>query len=117
MSALVIWPYRESSPGYPKHREKFDIWAAGWEKATPKYFAIGWISVRANWRRWKKPGSFERIALSDQPMQSTHDTLELISSPGCEIGENPLWHWDMAKLFFVDIPAGTVYVYDPATHD
>jgi D-xylono/L-arabinono-1,4-lactonase len=50
-------------------------------------------------------------------MQSTHDDVELVSSTGCEIGENPLWHRDMAKLFFVDIPAGTVYTYDPARRD
>ncbi len=50
-------------------------------------------------------------------MQSTHDAVELISTPSCEIGENPLWHRDMAKLFFVDIPAGTVYTYDPARRD
>jgi len=50
-------------------------------------------------------------------MQTTHDAVELVASSGCEIGENPLWHRDMVKLFFVDIPAGTVYAYDPARQD
>ena len=50
-------------------------------------------------------------------MQSTYETVELVASPGCEIGENPLWHREMAKLFFLDIPAGTIYAYDPARKD
>jgi D-xylono/L-arabinono-1,4-lactonase len=50
-------------------------------------------------------------------MQSTHDAVELVASPDCEIGENPLWHRDIAKLFFVDIPTGTFYTYHPARRD
>jgi D-xylono/L-arabinono-1,4-lactonase len=50
-------------------------------------------------------------------MQTPHDTVELVASSGCEIGENPLWHRDMARLFFVDIPAGTIHTYDPAKQD
>ena len=47
----------------------------------------------------------------------THDPVELVAPLGSEIGENPLWHQEMGKLFFVDIPAGTVYSYDPAKRD
>jgi sugar lactone lactonase YvrE len=50
-------------------------------------------------------------------MQSAHDDVALIASPGCEIGENPLWHREMGKLFFVDIPSGKVYTYDPLRRD
>jgi D-xylonolactonase len=50
-------------------------------------------------------------------MQTTHDDVELVASSGCEIGESPLWHREMAKLFFVDIPAGTIYAYDPTGQD
>lgn len=50
-------------------------------------------------------------------MQTPHDTVELVASSGCEIGENPLWHRDMARLFFVDITAGTIHTYDPARQD
>jgi sugar lactone lactonase YvrE len=48
---------------------------------------------------------------------TAHDTVELVASLGSEIGENPLWHQEMGKLFFVDIPAGAVYSYDPAKRD
>jgi sugar lactone lactonase YvrE len=50
-------------------------------------------------------------------MQTPHDTVELVASSGCEIAENPLRHRNMARLFFVDIPAGTIYTYDPARQD
>src|ERR1700687_5792391 len=117
MSASAISRSRESSPGYLKPRERFNTWVADWEKATPKCFAIGWISAIANWQPWKRLESFKRIARLDQLMQSTHDAVELVASPGCEIGENPRWHREMSKLFFVDIPAGTVHTYDPARRD
>ncbi len=44
----------------------------------------------------------------DQIMES----VELVASPGCEIGENPLWHQDAERLFFIDIPGGRIYAYD-----
>lgn len=33
----------------------------------------------------------------------------------CETGEGPLWHEDSQTLAWIDIPAGTLYRYDPAT--
>ncbi len=40
------------------------------------------------------------------------ETIESVASLDCEIGENPLWHSTDQKLYFVDIPKGTVYSYD-----
>jgi sugar lactone lactonase YvrE len=48
-------------------------------------------------------------------MENNYSEVELVASLTCEIGENPLWHEEEKKLFFVDIPAGAVYTYDPAT--
>jgi sugar lactone lactonase YvrE len=44
----------------------------------------------------------------------TAESVEVALALGCDIGENPLWHEDAKRLFFVDIPPGTVYAYDPA---
>ncbi len=38
-----------------------------------------------------------------------------VGSISCEIGENPLWHPEAQILFFLDIPAGTVYAYSPSS--
>jgi D-xylonolactonase len=40
--------------------------------------------------------------------------VELVAELTCETGENPLWHPDENRLFFVDIPSGTIYGYRPA---
>jgi len=42
------------------------------------------------------------------------DSVELVASLGCEIAENPLWHQAAGRLFFIDIPAGAIYSYDPS---
>jgi D-xylono/L-arabinono-1,4-lactonase len=47
-------------------------------------------------------------------MQTKYDAVELVAPLNCEIGENPLWHRDITRLVFVDIPQGRVYAYDPA---
>lgn len=31
----------------------------------------------------------------------------------CELGENPLWHSEEQCLYWTDIPAGSIYRYDP----
>lgn len=41
--------------------------------------------------------------------------LELIADYPCHTGENPLWHPDEQKVYWVDIPPGTLYRHDPAT--
>ena len=40
--------------------------------------------------------------------------LELIADYPCETGEGPLWHPEEACLYWVDIPPGHLYRYDPA---
>lgn len=40
---------------------------------------------------------------------------ELIVNRHCKTGENPLWHADEQKLYWLDIPAGSLFRYDPAT--
>jgi sugar lactone lactonase YvrE len=39
---------------------------------------------------------------------------ELIADYECETGENPLWHPDEGRLYWVDIPKGRMFRYDPA---
>jgi sugar lactone lactonase YvrE len=40
---------------------------------------------------------------------------EVVFDAPCETGEGPLWHEDEGALYWVDIPAGRVYRYDPAS--
>jgi sugar lactone lactonase YvrE len=40
---------------------------------------------------------------------------ELIADYRCETGENPLWHPGEQRLYWVDIPAGRIFRYDPAS--
>ena len=42
-------------------------------------------------------------------------TPELIADSKCATGENPLWHAAEKQLYWVDIPAGRLFRYDPAT--
>ena len=42
-------------------------------------------------------------------------TPEVVFDAPCEIGEGPLWHEDEQTLYWVDISAGRVYRYDPAS--
>ncbi|GAA0683009.1 SMP-30/gluconolactonase/LRE family protein [Natronoarchaeum mannanilyticum] len=42
-------------------------------------------------------------------------TAELVADYACEIGEGPVWHPDEERLYWADIPNGTLYRYDPAT--
>lgn len=41
--------------------------------------------------------------------------LELIADYPCETGEGPLWHPDHECLYWLDIPPGRLYRYEPAT--
>jgi D-xylonolactonase len=38
-----------------------------------------------------------------------------VADYGCTVGENPLWHPTEQKLYWVDIPIGRIYRYDPVT--
>ncbi|MBN1875401.1 MAG: SMP-30/gluconolactonase/LRE family protein [Anaerolineae bacterium] len=40
---------------------------------------------------------------------------ELIADYNCTVGEGPLWHSDEKCLYWVDIPNGRLFRYDPAT--
>ncbi|MFC1805610.1 SMP-30/gluconolactonase/LRE family protein [Planctomycetota bacterium] len=40
---------------------------------------------------------------------------ELIADYACNTGENPLWHPDEGRLYWLDIPPGKLFRYDPAT--
>ncbi len=42
---------------------------------------------------------------------------ELICDYQCDTGEGPLWHPGEQRLYWVDIPAGRIFRYDPATGD
>jgi D-xylonolactonase len=40
---------------------------------------------------------------------------ELIADYACHTGENPLWHPLEKRLYWIDIPAGRIFRYDPAS--
>ncbi len=42
-------------------------------------------------------------------------SLEQITDPKMQTGENPLWHPAEKKLYFTDIPTGRLFRYDPAS--
>jgi sugar lactone lactonase YvrE len=41
-------------------------------------------------------------------------TTELIADYACHTGENPIWHSDEQALYWIDIPQGRIFRYDPA---
>ena len=41
--------------------------------------------------------------------------LELIADYQCVTGEGPLWHPDEGRLYWLDIPKGRMFRYDPST--
>lgn len=41
-------------------------------------------------------------------------TITQVAAEDCTVGEGPLWHPDQSVLYWVDIPAGRLYRYDPA---
>ncbi|HET7041711.1 MAG TPA: SMP-30/gluconolactonase/LRE family protein, partial [Gemmatimonadales bacterium] len=40
---------------------------------------------------------------------------ELIADYRCQTGEGPLWHPDERRVYWLDIPPGKLFRYDPAT--
>src|SRR5579863_3001759 len=44
-------------------------------------------------------------------------TPHLVAAVSCQVGENPIWHPDLRIIFFLDITAGKVYVYNPSTEE
>ncbi len=41
---------------------------------------------------------------------------EVVADTDCATGEGPIWHPDEHAVYWVDIPRGRLYRYDPATH-
>ncbi len=48
-------------------------------------------------------------------MASSEPQPELIADYGCVVGENPLWHPDEERLYWVDIDTGRLFRYHPAS--
>lgn len=48
-------------------------------------------------------------------MEVVKAEVELIADYACETGENPLWHPVERRLYWLDIPAGRIFRYDPGT--
>lgn len=42
--------------------------------------------------------------------------LTVAANTTCEVGEAPLWHPERRLLYWVDIPRGRVFAYDPDSH-
>jgi D-xylono/L-arabinono-1,4-lactonase len=40
---------------------------------------------------------------------------EMVVDPGCSLAEGPLWHALESRLYWVDIPSGTIYRFSPHT--
>lgn len=49
-------------------------------------------------------------------MTMLHAEPEMLCDYACETGEGPLWHPQEQRLYWVDIPAGRLFRYDPATN-
>jgi len=43
------------------------------------------------------------------------ETLEVVANTTCQVGENPLWHPIEKMVYWLDIPTGAIYRYDPQT--
>ncbi len=52
----------------------------------------------------------------DAPALDVGQIRTLVDLP-CETGEGPIWHPDERALFWLDIPPGRVYRYDPVSGD
>jgi D-xylonolactonase len=40
---------------------------------------------------------------------------ELVADTRCQVGEGPFWHPDEGRVYWLDIPAGQLFRFDPAT--
>lgn len=44
-------------------------------------------------------------------------SAETVADSGCEIAEGPLWHPEDERLYWIDIPEGALFEYDPVRDD
>lgn len=64
------------------------------------------------WRAWRvenRPKEKTLVHSERKPMEP-----ELIADYSCKTGEGPLWHPQEKRLYWVDIPNGRLFRYDPA---
>jgi D-xylono/L-arabinono-1,4-lactonase len=54
-----------------------------------------------------------QLFIQGAPMSLRVGPVELVADINCEVGESPRWNADVNCLFFVDITAGTIHLYDP----
>ncbi len=66
--------------------------------------------LRGYWRAWEE----ERRRLP-APASAPPVVAERVADTRCRAGEGPLWHPREQRLYWVDIPEGRLYRFDPAS--
>jgi D-xylonolactonase len=77
--------------------------------------------LRSSWRAWKEECILTGSDAVSTPAATLHGTemavsIERVADTTCKTGEGPLWHRGESRLYWVDIPAGRLYRFDPSTH-
>ena len=78
---------------------------------------------RELWRRWRQEERAERVRGGKQTRASARTAVggrasqepELVLDARAELGEGPVWHAATGTLYWVDLFAGVVHHYQPAT--
>ena len=68
--------------------------------------------LRGYWRAWEEER--RRVPAPPPARTAPDDGLERVADTRCRTGEGPLWHEREQRLYWVDIPEGRLYRYDPA---
>ncbi|MBT4502872.1 MAG: CHAD domain-containing protein [Gemmatimonadetes bacterium] len=68
--------------------------------------------LRGYWRAWRVESRPEKSAIMHSERKSMEP--ELIADYNCMTGEGPLWNPQEKRLYWVDIPNGRLFRYDPA---
>jgi len=71
--------------------------------------------LRGYWQAWKTEHKVKKAEKKELRRQRTSMEPELIADYACRTGEGPLWHPQEKRLYWVDIPAGRMFRYDPGT--